>query len=134
MGTTSAAVGAGLPNGGFTLLGTARSGRRNGVRIVASMCPEHGKVRTGDTRAATTGSGCPLFADAIINCIAKACDPTVQELFSVAARIWTDGAAERSVFDWDRLPAESAERLMAVRAAQFALCGSPMVRLDDPSV
>lgn len=91
-------------------------------------------MRIGESRAAATGSRCPLFADAIIKCIAKACDPTVQELFSVAARIWTDGAAERSVFDWDRLPAESSERLMAVRAAQFALCGSSIVRRDNPSV
>lgn len=91
-------------------------------------------MRTGDARAATADSGCPLFADAIINCIAKACDPTVQELFSVAARIWADGAAERSVFEWDTLPTESAERLMAVRAAQFALCGSSIVRRDNPSV
>lgn len=83
-------------------------------------------------RAATIGPGCPLFADAIINCIANACDPTVQELFSVAERIWTDGAAQRSVFDWDTLQPESAERLMAVRAAQLALCGSIMVPPGDP--
>lgn len=81
-------------------------------------------MTTVESKAAATGSRCPLFADAIIKCIANACDPTVQELFSLAARIWMDGAAERSVFEWERLPVESSERLMAVRAAQFALCGS----------
>lgn len=87
----------------------------------------------GDTRAETTGLGCPLFADALIKCIAKACDPTVQELFSVAVGIWTDGAPERSVFDWDTLPTESAERLIAVRAAQLAMCGSITVPPGAPS-
>ncbi len=29
----------------------------------------------------------PHFDEAIIACIAQACDPTVQELFAVAARI-----------------------------------------------
>jgi hypothetical protein len=94
----------------------------------------HAKVRIGHWRGTIVGSVSPLFEDAIIECIAEAYDPTVKQLFTVAARIWTDGAAERSVFDWDKLPTQSVERLMAVRAAQLALCGTLMVQPEAAAI
>lgn len=66
----------------------------------------------------------PLFIDAVIGCVAEGRDPTVQELFHVAQRIWSDGAPDRSAFAWGRLPTASLDRLSALRSARLALCGS----------
>ncbi len=64
------------------------------------------------------------FADELVACIAAGREPTTHELFSLARRIWTEGAAERSAFGWDRLPSTHQERLRSLRAAQAALAGS----------
>lgn len=65
-----------------------------------------------------------LFDDAVIDCVASDRGPTVQELVRVAERIWAEGAADRSAFRWDRLPASDPDKLMSLRAAQAALLGS----------
>lgn len=66
----------------------------------------------------------PLFEDAVVDCVASDREPTVQELFQVAQRIWTEGAADRSAFRWGMLPSAGSEKLLALRAAQVALSGS----------
>ncbi|WP_242141036.1 hypothetical protein [Sphingomonas sp. TREG-RG-20F-R18-01] len=66
----------------------------------------------------------PLFENAVIDCVATDRQPSVQELFRVAQRIWLDGAADRSAFRWGRLAPTDAEKLLALRAAQVALSGS----------
>ena len=66
----------------------------------------------------------PLFANAVIACLSEGRDPTVQEMCHVAKRIWADGAADRSAFAWHAMPTTSTERLLALRAAHLALCGS----------
>jgi len=48
----------------------------------------------------------------------------LQELFRVAQRIWSDGAADRSAFRWGRLAPTDTEKLLALRAAHIALSGS----------
>ena len=71
-----------------------------------------------------TDSASPLVADQLVDCIANDRDPTVQELFALAERMWTEGAAGRSAFAWGQLRPRSADRLLALRAAQLALSGS----------
>ena len=66
----------------------------------------------------------PLFENAVIDCVAIDRQPSVQELFRVAQRIWSDGAADRSAFRWGRLAPTDTEKLLALRAAQIALSGS----------
>lgn len=66
-----------------------------------------------------------LFADEVIDCVSENRNPTVEEVTSVARRIWSDGASGRSAFSWDRLPETSLERLASLRAAHFALLGDP---------
>lgn len=51
-------------------------------------------------------------------------EATVQELFQVAQRIWTEGAADRLAFRWGSLLPADSEKLLALRAAQMALSGS----------
>jgi hypothetical protein len=68
----------------------------------------------------------PLFADAVIDCMATDREPSVQELFQVAQRIWTEGAPDRSAFRWGILPSADSEKLVALRAAHVALSGSVM--------
>lgn len=70
----------------------------------------------------------PLFASEVVDCVAEGRDPSPEELFSVARRIWADGAAERSAFAWGKLPIDSPDRVEALRAAQLALCGTPDIR------
>ena len=65
----------------------------------------------------------PLFEPTVIDCVARDRTPTVQELFRVAERIWTDGAVGRSAFNWDCLDTADPEKLMALRAAKAALLG-----------
>lgn len=69
-------------------------------------------------------SATPLVPDQIIKCISTGREPTVQELFQVAERIWIDGAIGRSAFSWGRLPSGSHDRLVALRGAQLALSGN----------
>ncbi|PAX06383.1 hypothetical protein CKY28_17425 [Sphingomonas lenta] len=64
-----------------------------------------------------------VFAAELVACIGEAREPTVPELFSVAERVWVEGAAERSAFAWGRLPSAHPDRVTALRAAQAALCG-----------
>lgn len=65
-----------------------------------------------------------LFVPELVACIADGGDATAQALFTVARRVWADGAAERSAFGWDRLPVTHPDRLGALRVAQAALSGS----------
>lgn len=65
-----------------------------------------------------------LISDQLVDCIANDRDPTVQELFALAERIWTDASGTRSAFTWERLPPDISDRLVALRAAQLALSGS----------
>lgn len=71
-----------------------------------------------------TTSNSPLMPDQLIDCMASGRDPTVQELFVIAERIWTDGAAGRSAFSWGCLPPNSHDRQNALRGAHLALTGS----------
>lgn len=71
-----------------------------------------------------TTSISPLMPDQVIDCMASGRNPTVQELFVIAERIWTDGASGRSAFSWGRLPPNSDDRRNALRGAQLALTGS----------
>ena len=71
-----------------------------------------------------TRSCSPLFSHEVIECVSEGRDPTVQELFSLAGRIWQDGAAERSAFAWGRLAPSDPERLCALRAAVAASAGT----------
>ncbi|WP_029624172.1 hypothetical protein [Sphingomonas sp. PAMC 26617] len=66
----------------------------------------------------------PLFDNAVIDCVATDRQPSVQELFRVAQRIWSDGAADRSAFRWSCLAPTDTKKLLALRAAQIALSGS----------
>lgn len=68
-------------------------------------------------------SDSPLMPDEIIECMGTGRNPTVQELYAVAERIWTDGSAGRSALSWGRLALNSGDRLKAIRGAQLALCG-----------
>jgi hypothetical protein len=68
----------------------------------------------------------PLFEDAVIDCVATDREPTVQELFQVAQRIWAEGAADRPAFRWGILPPTDTEKLLALSAAYVALSGSVM--------
>lgn len=65
-----------------------------------------------------------VFASELVVCIADARDPTVHELFTVARQVWMEGAAERFALRWEYLPSADPDRLMALRVAQAALCGS----------
>lgn len=68
-------------------------------------------------------SNTPLIADQIVACVSSARAPTLFELTEVAARIWTEGARDRSRVLWDRLTTDANERHVALRAAQLALAG-----------
>lgn len=70
-----------------------------------------------------THSGSLLIPNQLVDCIANDRDPTVQELFALAERIWTDASGTRSAFTWGRLPPDSSDRLVALRAAKLALSG-----------
>lgn len=70
-----------------------------------------------------TMSTTPLIPDQLVDCMANGRDPTVQELFTIAEWIWTDGAAGRSAFSWGRLHPASGDRLQALRGAHLALSG-----------
>lgn len=65
-----------------------------------------------------------IFPEALIACIAAGRDPTVQELFALAERVWIDGGAARSVFGWHELPPAHVERLQSIRTARIALSGN----------
>ena len=69
--------------------------------------------------------GRSAFAGGLIACMADRREPTVHELFSVAGKVWTDGAAERSASAWDRLSSNDADLVRALRAAQAALTRNP---------
>ena len=66
----------------------------------------------------------PLFEPAVIDCVTRDRAPSVQELFDVAERIWTEGAAGRSALGWGRLGVTDADKLTALQAAKAALLGS----------
>jgi hypothetical protein len=66
-----------------------------------------------------------LFAPELVRCVADGRGPSGAELVTVARRVWTDSAAGRSAFDWDRLPERDAERVEALLIAQVAMAGGP---------
>lgn len=80
-------------------------------------------LQSGRGRAAVTQGPDSMFAPELVRCIGAGRDPTVDELFTVASRVWADGAASRSAFVWGQLPPEHPEKVEALRAAQIALCG-----------
>lgn len=69
-------------------------------------------------------SSSPLFVDAVIDCVGEGRAPTHEEMLLVAQRIWSDGAASRSVFSWNDLSVSSPDRLGSMLAASLALHGS----------
>lgn len=75
-----------------------------------------------------THSATPLVADQLVDCIANNRHPTVVELFGLAARMWTEASASRSMLASNALPWNSRDRLIALRSAQLALIGSMMVQ------
>lgn len=72
----------------------------------------------------STGKKGGVVAAELVACIALAREPTVPELFSVAKRVWVEGAADRSVLEWGKLAPSDPDKVRALRAAQAALCGS----------
>ena len=66
----------------------------------------------------------PLFVDAVIECMGEGRAPTPAESLIVAKRIWSDDAASRSAFSWNRLSVSSPDRLGSMLADGFALHGS----------
>ncbi|SFN81409.1 hypothetical protein [Sphingomonas sp. OK281] len=73
-----------------------------------------------------TFSTSPLVIDQIIDCVATGRTPTPSDLERVAARMWRDGAAERSAFAWGRLSPTANDRIIALRSAALALEGSSL--------
>lgn len=71
-----------------------------------------------------TRSFTPLFAHEVIECVSEGRDPTVQELFRLAERIWQESAVERPAFAWGRLAPSDPERLCSLRAAIAAAAGT----------
>ncbi len=69
-----------------------------------------------------TLSASPMIISEVIDCMSEDREPSVQDLFRVAERIWSEGAPNRSAFAWGSLPA--AERVQSLRAAQLALRGA----------
>ncbi len=80
-----------------------------------------------------TSSATTLIPDQLVDCIASGREPTVQQLFAQAKRMWIEGAAERSAFAWNRLAPDACERLIALRAARLALAGGNQMALRIPS-
>ncbi len=66
----------------------------------------------------------PLFLDEIVVSVGCGHLPTARDRMEVAARIWADGAGERTSGLWHALHLDSAERLLSLRAADLALTGS----------
>lgn len=66
----------------------------------------------------------PLICDEVVDCISGGRLPSEPELYVVAERIWTDCGRARSAITWGDLAPEAPERVVAVRAAHVALCGS----------
>lgn len=66
----------------------------------------------------------PLFANEVIECVSEGRNPTVDELFRLAQRIWQESASERSAFSWDQLAPSHPERLCSLRAAMAAASGT----------
>lgn len=67
----------------------------------------------------------PIIAIEVVECMTEGRDPSVQELFSVARRIWSESSPTLSAFGWERLAATAPERVRSLRAARAALCGAP---------
>ncbi len=61
---------------------------------------------------------------ALVDCIAHNRAPSVRELDSMAARIWTESGPARSGFAWKRLEASCVDRVAALRLALAAANGS----------
>lgn len=61
-----------------------------------------------------------LFERSIIDCIAEARTPSVQELEDVARRLWEEGFGRDSGTDWAACPLKGETRA----AAQAALLGT----------
>jgi hypothetical protein len=66
----------------------------------------------------------PTIAPEVVASIAEGRDPSIDELFRVAYRIWGDLQGPKSAFAWGQLTADSSERLLALKAAQAALVGN----------
>ncbi|MGW8280009.1 hypothetical protein ACWGK7_10995 [Sphingomonas aurantiaca] len=71
-------------------------------------------------------SASPLVPDQIVDCVSTGRLPTTADLDSVAARMWREGAADRSAFSWGQLSPTATDRIVALRSAVLALQGSGM--------
>lgn len=69
-------------------------------------------------------SASSLVADQIIDCVSTGRPPTADDLNNVAARMWREGARNRSAFSWGELSPSATDRIVAMRSAVLALQGS----------
>lgn len=65
-----------------------------------------------------------MMPSEIIECMSAGRQPSVGELFRVATRIRADFEGQRASFAWARPLDEKEARLLCLRAAHAALCGS----------
>ncbi len=59
----------------------------------------------------------------IVSCLSAGREPSAEELFRVAERIWADCQGQSSAFTWGDRSEESEVRSTCLRAAHAALCG-----------
>lgn len=71
-------------------------------------------------------SASPLVPDQLVDCVSTGRSPTVADLDNVAARMWCDGAANRSAFSWGELSPTATDRIVAMRSVAVALQGSDL--------
>ncbi len=69
-------------------------------------------------------SATSLVPHQIVDCMSTGRSPTAADLDNVAARMWREGARDRSAFSWGELSPTTADRIVAMRAAVLALEGS----------
>lgn len=71
-------------------------------------------------------SASPLVPDQVIDCVSTGRIPTPTDLDTVAARMWREGAPNRSAFAWGELSPTATDRIAAMRSAIVALQGSDL--------
>ena len=71
-------------------------------------------------------SASPLVPHQLVDCVSTGRSPTAADHDTVAARMWCDGAANRSAFSWGALPTVT-DRIAAMRSAAVALQGSDLL-------
>lgn len=71
-------------------------------------------------------SASSLVPDQIVDCVSTGRLPTEADLDDVAARMWREGARNRSAFSWGELSPTAQDRVVAMRSAVLALQGSSL--------